>query len=174
MGLHPLEQEVLKRWQSYRRLYTFLEREFHRINRECFYGQLPFPKIELKRLKYSRDLIGKGYTGAVYNPPAREHDAEFGFYPIVLLQKEDALTALAHEMVHHWEWVNRERGTHLPLHPEVEDLIRYQFSDSTSHQHYDWRLGHSFKFIAKACEVATTLQLPIKEFLFKDSVPNLV
>ncbi len=171
VGLVRLEQEVLKQWKSIRRLYTFLEKEFQRVNRECFNDRLPLPSFHLKRMRFSRDIFGGGYIGATYRPPGIEEKAQIGFFPIVLLNKDDTLTALAHEMVHHWEWIQRERGGHCFLQPEVENMILRQFPDSD--QHYGWRLGHSFQFIAKASEVAQTLKLPLKEFLFK-KVPEIL
>ena len=60
MGLSALEQEVLKKWKSVKRLYAFLESEAKRINRECSGGRLPLPSLQLQRVKYSWDILGEG------------------------------------------------------------------------------------------------------------------
>jgi hypothetical protein len=166
MGLHPLEQEVLKKWLSFRRLYTFLEREFQRINRICFKGRLPQALFHLNRLKFSRDVMSGGVVGATYKPPKSDSFAQMEFFPIVLLNRHDTLTALVHEMLHHWEWVQGDRSGQAMVPFEIHELTHSQFADPE--KEYSWRLGHSAKYLAKAGEVAAILQLPVKELLFKD------
>ncbi len=169
MGLAVLEQEVLKRWKSIRRLYTFLEKEASRINRECFGGKLPMPSIRLRRMKFCRDILSDGYVGAYYGPPNSDRNAEISLFPIVLLDKKDALIALAHEMVHHWEWLQGHRRSDVVYPLEIQGIVQRQFPEPE--RQYDWRLAHSARYLAKATEVASILHLPIKEFLFKQ-LPN--
>lgn len=172
MGLHPIEQEILKRWKSFRRLFTFLEREYRLFNRKCFHGRLPQAHFDLKRMKFSWDPVGGAFVGAVYRPPQEERLARIEFSPLVLLDKQDLRIALAHEMVHHWEWVHPESGRSNFYSIEIRDLSRQRFPQPE--REYDWRLAHSSKFLAKARDVAEVLQLPIEDFLFKESAGLLL
>jgi len=165
VGLSPIEQEVLKKWKSTKRLYAFLERELKRINRECFAGHLSLPSLQLLRMKYSYDLLGEGFVGAYYVPPQDDRPAQIGIYPWVLTSEADARLALAHELVHHWEWQHREHGPGLLSPRPVHFLVRRQFS--SPEKQYHWQLAHSFRFLAKAAEVARSLGIPMQDFLFK-------
>lgn len=166
VGLSPVEQEVLKKWKSSRRLYAFLEREFRRLNRECFQGGLPPLSIQLLRMKYSWDLLAEGYVGAYYIPPQGEKSAEIGMYPLVLTSADDARIALAHEMVHHWEWQHRHHPLRAVCPAPAHYLVKRQFP--SAEKQYHWRLAHSFQYLAKAGEVAKTLGISFREFLFKN------
>jgi len=123
-------------------------------------------------MKYSWDPVGGAYVGAVYRPPRPEELARIEFSPIVLLDKEDLRAALAHEMVHHWEWNHPHSESGLVFSPDIREFSGRRFPEPE--RHLEWRLAHSSKFLAKASEVAQALQRPIQEFLFKDSAAHLL
>lgn len=166
MGLSPIEQQVLKRWKSVRRLVRFLERELKGINRECFGDKLSLPTIQLLRMKYCRDLLSGGYVGAYYRPSHGNLPAEIGIYPLVLTDAREARIALAHEMVHHWEWQHRHTAAGYVCPAKAHYFVRRQFPEPE--QKYQWRLSHSFQFLGKASEVAEKLGISLREFLFKN------
>jgi hypothetical protein len=166
VGLSPVEQGVLQKWKSIRRLYAFLENELRRINRECFRGRLPLPTVQLMRMKYSWDILGEGYVGAFYLPDCGDRPAQIGIYPLVLTSAEDARLALAHEMVHHWEWHHRHQPAQAICPPPAHFLVRRQFP--SVEKQYHWRLAHSFRFMAKSGDVARILGISLNDFLFKN------
>src|SRR5262249_13564778 len=97
---------------------------------------------------------------------AREdHPAEIALFPSVLLDREETRTALAHEIVHHWEWTTQEVQDSRTNLFEVEAILRERFSDSF--QEKRWRSRHSDRFLAKICTIAHSLHRPVEDFLFK-------
>jgi len=139
-------------------------KELARIRGLCFNSDLPLPQVSVKRMKFSKCLQG-GYFGADYKPPNHRRPALIGVYPILLLKKEDVIIALAHELVHHWEYM-----TPLPINSrqyplEMDSLIQFRFPCSPREE--NWRRSHSPYFLSKSWEVAQQLGIPIRDFLFK-------
>jgi len=164
VGLDPCEQAVLKKWKSLRLLQRYLRRELELINQRCFAGKLSLPKVLLDRMRYSRDLAGD-YVGARYLPPNREQPARIHIFPFFLLDKKDIQLALAHELVHHWEHESSQ-GLGEEGYPEDLPLLFLgRFQDARKRE--AWLHTHSPNFLQKSTEVAQSLGLPLKDFLFR-------
>lgn len=164
MGLDPWEQAVLRKWKRMRNLYNFLEREVHHINQQCFNGQLSVPQLVINRTKYSQNWRGD-FLGARYHPPRKDQDARISLYPFFLLEKKDIQATLAHELIHHWEYLNGNSGRIRAYPKRVDDLIHDRFPNNSSRSY--WLSKHSKRFLDKSWEVTRKLKIPIEGFLFR-------
>ena len=109
MGLDPWEQQVLKKWKTMRLVYAYLDKELGRIQQRCFPKDLETPQVMVRRMKFSRSQHG-GHLGADYRPPINGRPARIGILPFLLLDKKDVRIALAHELIHHWEFMGEFTG----------------------------------------------------------------
>ena len=164
MGLDPWEQAVLIKWKRLKNVHTYLRKEIKRVNHICFQNELPLPQPALRRMKFSKSLNG-AYLGADYKPPSKGEPARIGIFPFLLLKKRDVTIAIAHEMVHHWEFFNPARENPALYPNEVDYLIRLRFHQR--HMEEEWREKHSNHYLEKSWEVARILRLPFEEFLFR-------
>lgn len=115
-------------------------------------------------MKFSKSLNG-GYLGADYKPPKNGQPARIGIFPFLLLKKRDVSIAIAHEMVHHWEFLNQISDKPGIYPSEVDYLIRLRFHQRSMEE--EWRQKHSGRYLEKSWEVAKILRLPFEEFLFR-------
>lgn len=163
-----LEEELkalLERWESEEAVYAFLESELERINIDCFGRHLSLPQLQIKPMWLSRGLLGERRSGADYEPANGDKPAVIGLFSVVLRDEHSARIALAHEMIHHWE-LTTEEECHEGAYPkQVDKMIRQHFSEMT--KEHVWRIGHSARFIWKACEVAKLLGIFVRDLLFK-------
>jgi hypothetical protein len=165
-GFGHFEQQVLKRWKSMQHLFTFLHREMKRLNEAFFGGKLTLPQLQIKPMRLARRPLEDFSSSAYYAPAFEDRPAEIGLFPNVLLDPQAARIALAHEMVHHWEWTLPEDPTApSPEPPEVKEALHHFFRNRAIEK--SWRRHHSQRFLSKAWEMAQQFELPLKEFLFK-------
>lgn len=164
MGLDPMEQAVLKKWKSLRLLKRYLERELVLINERCFQGELSLPAIMLDRMRFSKDVWGD-YMGARYRPPGMDRPASIHLFPFFLLEKKDIQLALAHELVHHWEFETGGGFINGTSSGELDRIIKKRFPQKFQRQR--WLTTHSPIFLKKSSEVAQSLGLPLTQFLFR-------
>jgi hypothetical protein len=164
-GFCPFEQRVLEKWKSVKHVYAFLKREFDRINVLCFEGTLPLPLFQIKPMRLSRRPLEEFQGAATYQPAREDHPPEIALFPSVLLDREETKIALAHEIVHHWEWTTEEREDSETNLSEVDAILRERFSDPS--QEKRWRSRHSDRFLTKIRRIAQALQRPVEDFLFK-------
>jgi len=165
MDLEPDLEALLETWGSEEAIYTFLEREIEGININCFDGRLSLPQVQVKPMWLSRGLLGERRSGADYEPANGDKPAVIGLFSVVLRDEHSARIALAHEMIHHWEMTTEEECHEGSYPKQVDKMIRQHFSEMTKEQ--VWRIGHSARFIWKACKGADSLDIPVRELLFR-------
>jgi hypothetical protein len=163
--LEPDLKVLLDKWGFEEVLYKFLESELKRINRNCFGGQLSLPRLQVKPMWLSRGLLGERRSGADYEPRNGDKPAVIGLFSIVLRDEHSARIALAHEMIHHWEMTTEEECHEWSYPKQVDEMIRQRFSNTT--KEHVWRIGHSTRFIWKACEAAKSLGISVRDLLFR-------
>src|SRR5262245_12129664 len=161
-GLCPFEQQVLEKWKSVKHVYAFLKREFERINGLCFEGKLTLPLFQIKPMRLSRRPLEEFQGAATYQPARVDHPPEIALFPSVLLDREETRIALAHEIVHHWEWTMEEINDSQTDLSEVDAILRERFSDSS--QEKRWRSRHSDRFLTKILRIAQALHRPVEDF----------
>jgi hypothetical protein len=143
-----------------------LQNEFERINYACFENKLPTPSLKIKRNWLPHDPPGGGQTVAHYKSTTKKHPAEISLFPLTLLNKNDARTALAHEMIHHWEATTEERFEDQNYPPTINYAISRRFLNARRERH--WRSTHSSQFINKACAMSSIINVAVEELLFKE------
>jgi len=165
-GFGHFEQQVLKRWKSMQHLFTFIHREMKRLNDAFFEGKLILPQVQIKPMRLARRPLEDFSSSAYYAPAFEDRPAEIGLFPNVLLDPQEARIALAHEMVHHWEWsLPEERADSREEAPEVKEALHRFFKNKAIER--SWRRHHSERFLSKAWEMAKQFKVPLREFLFK-------
>jgi len=163
-GFGPYEKEVLRRWRSVQHIYTFLKREFERLNQTFFEGLLKPTAFQIHPMRLSKRPLAEHLGAAFYRPARPEDPAEIGIFPNVLLDRDETRIALAHEMVHHWEWTSPEEDR-FELPPEIEAILTENLKSPSRAE--AWRRHHSPRFLHKIGEIAQGLQIPVGKFLFK-------
>lgn len=157
---------VLKRWGTEEAIYEFLQHTLEQVNLRCFEGQLSLPRLQIKPMWLSKGLFGERHSAADYEPASQENPAEIGIFPIALLNENVAQSALAHEIIHHWEMTTEKECYACSYPKEIDGIIKQHFSSTTRER--SWCSAHSAQFISKACEVAGLLDISIKELLFRN------
>lgn len=163
-GLNAFEQAVLQKWKTLKHVYTFMKRELEKINELCFGGGLSIPQVALKPLHLSRKPLEEFASCAYYAPASGDKAAEIGLFPNILLSRRKAKVALAHEMVHHWEWTAPE-GKEEDAAQIAEKTVERLFPKHRERQR--WRRHHSARFLSKASLVAAILKIPLSDFLVR-------
>jgi len=157
-------EPIMNRWGSEEAIYSFLESEFERINRESFTSQLTKPEFEIRPMS-AREPFAPRPAGGEYLPPKKDWPAVIALYSVCLLEESVARHALAHEMIHHWEVTSKEPESESAYPEAIDDSIRERFLKSAREGR--WRAAHSHRFISKACQVGDSLGVPVQGLLFK-------
>ncbi len=164
MQFDPPEQAVLDKWGSEDTVYAFLQRELEEINVMCFGGTLTLPELQLKPMWLARGLMGERNSGADYEPAKENKPAQIGIFSVSLPEEHKTRIVLAHEMIHHWEMTSLEESSESSYPPEIDQTIKDRFPAEVREN--SWRKGHSPRFISKACKVAGSLRISVRELLF--------
>lgn len=165
--LSETDYKFLQKWRSEESAYNFIEKQFQIINKTCFNGELAELEIEIRPMfaKEGEILFGHSSAGAEYQPKDTVMNAKIILYSVVLLEEELAITVLAHEMVHHWEHTVGSLSPKVGYPEELNQIISQRFRHAKREK--IWRKGHSNRFLSKIYEVAVSLNLPLKDVLFR-------
>ena len=166
MELDKEFQVLLDKWGSEDCLYDFLSREMESLSRVVFDKDVTLPNIQVKPSWLARGIMGEHPTaGGDYQPADQELSAQIGLFPSVLLDERMTRIVIAHEIVHHWEHTAPNDSSQLEYPVEIDEVIERTFK--TPQRTSRWRSGHSSRFISKAATVASKLNLPLPDMLFR-------
>jgi hypothetical protein len=155
MKADPEFKLILEKWGSEKALYAFLKKEFDRINRAAFGGNLEMPELQIRPMEQNA-------TGN-YAPAERYRPAVIGIFTNVLMDEDTARRVLVHYIVHHWENTLATDWESEDYPASVDEEISKEFS--TGYRERAWRSSHSRRFISKACDVAKSLSISTREIL---------
>ncbi len=155
---------LIEKWGSEAAVYRFLDAEFERVNVAAFQSRLSAPHFQIKPMFLAHGLMGERHSGADYEPAEIGKRAEIGIFTVIFQDEGKTSQVLAHELIHHWEHTVAAEKEPTDYPATVDAEISRGFSDPQREHH--WRNGHSRRFIAKACQVAQILGLPVRKLLF--------
>ncbi|MCI0406072.1 MAG: hypothetical protein L0209_08380 [candidate division Zixibacteria bacterium] len=157
-----LVNEVYGSWDN---LHEFLRSEIARLCPIICGKVTYYPQVQAGISANERDLL----LGSAHRRVATYEPEYLGLWPMITIfptgyaNKHLATLVLAHELIHHWEFINR--GRYNFRYPKgVDSLIRDIFQ-SAPYKERSWRATHSENFIAKASKVAKVLDIPLGSFL---------
>jgi len=156
VNVDPEFKLVLEKWGSEKSVHAFLKREFDRINRAVFDGSLEIPELKINP-NNETNSTGNYMAADRYRP------AVIGIFVNVLKDEARVRRALAHYIVHYWENTLATDKDSEDYPTTVDEEISKEFS--TGYRERAWRSTHSRRFIAKACDVAKALAIPVREVL---------
>ncbi len=164
--LSETDHKFLQKWGSEEVAKDFIEKQYQKINKTCFGGELSKVEIEIRPMiaKEGEILFGHSSAGAEYRSKESVVGAKIILYSVLLLEEELAITVLAHELVHHWEHTMGNFSSAVSYPVELDHIISQHFSDIRKEG--SWRSGHSDRFLSKIYEVAVNLNLSLKDILF--------
>jgi hypothetical protein len=158
------DEAVLNRWGGEESLCRFLDIQVAEICEAVCGPGVVVPMVQVKPSSLARGLMRERRSGADYEPGDNSVPATIGLYPIVLRDRDTVRRVLAHELIHHWEQLERP-DPDLPPHPHApDDVVSARFAEP--HADRKWRLTHSQLFSSKADQVAAVLGVPLADLLF--------
>ncbi|MDA2921096.1 hypothetical protein MYX76_16665 [Desulfobacterota bacterium AH_259_B03_O07] len=166
MALDESLQAILDKWGSEDHLYDFLHSEMESLSCVVFGKEVSLPDIQVKPNWLARGIMGEHPTaGGDYEPEDNEFPAQIGLFPSVLLDERMIQIVIAHELIHHWEYMVHNDCSELNYPAEIDEVIDRTLK--TPKRTSRWRSGHSARFISKATVVARKLDLPLLDMLFR-------
>lgn len=157
------EELILARWGSEDALLDHLMRVVGELCPAICGETAEVPVVEVRPSSLSRGHFGEHHAAAEYEPAAREWPSRIILFPSVVFDKATVRTAIAHELVHHWESLGAHGAESLRLPSDTEAVLSQRFGQPDRIRR--WRSGHSDRFIAKAAIVSAQLGLPFGQIL---------
>jgi hypothetical protein len=163
----PHIAKIEANWGSEENLHKFLEAQVAPLCQLVCGADASIPRVRLKPTWLARGLMGERSSAADYEPEDDDLPATIDVFPSLVHDERVLRTALAHELVHHWEHMDATHETNPTYPQEADELVSQRFKNAQREN--AWRSGHSRRFIAKAAEASRKLDLPLSDMLFHSS-----
>jgi hypothetical protein len=165
MELKSEFESLLRKWGSEERVYEFLQDQASQLAELIFENPVAIPNLQVLPSWLKCGIMGEhGKAAGTYDPAEKNQKAEIGIFATTLMDEDRSRRVLAHELIHHWEYLSRDVAATDGYSDDIDNLISEAFE--TKVQETIWRGRHSRRFIAKASRVAEALGVSVRELLF--------
>jgi len=152
-------------WGSEDNLHEFIDSELRRLGAIICGEAAKLPNFQVQPTEMASEIMGFsiGRSCAGRYEPDNGQCGTISLFAFTCTSESEVRTALAHELVHHWEVTNSSNTSDLPYPKEADTVIKSIFPDPNKEGR--WRSGHSEAFVTKASVVAKVLGIPLEDFL---------